>query len=805
MDVIYAEKPDMGEKIASALGGTTFKKSEKKQGYYKISFQGQEYAVTWGYGHLCALADASQYNPDYKNWAKMPVPFIPENYRIVLNLKSQMPVKEAYNVVKGLFSQARKIINATDFDREGELIFYYLYSYMGCRKPVMRAKLSSTTKNGILDAFRHLIPSADFAGLLSSAQCRSIADWVVGCNLTAAMTLRCRGNGTIYPVGRVQTPTLAMVVARDEAIRNFHPEDYYTVEGKFVTAHGEKYKGVHKRKKFQKKEEAEAVLEKCKGAKGVIIKTENSQKRKEVPNLYNLDTLQIDANSRFGFSLKKTLDITQKLYEKGFVTYPRTDCQFLPEDMMSHIEQVQQMLRSNGYDSLFNKDADIANMQANKKRFFDDTKLGSHYAIIPTEVMASNLDGQEEKVYGLIADSVIRMLYPPAVIENTRITTDVNGESFLTTGTCVSEQGWMFVHGVMKEEMIPYLVENETVDAQCELLAKKTEPPKHYTDKTLLTAMVSAGKILEDEELKKFMSEKKIEGIGTVATRGAIVEGLINRGFLTRDKKNILATERGTSLIHSIPVEEVKSAVLTAKYEKKLDLIADGKQNPSEFLREIYADVREWCGRISKIPQEAAEKTVQAPNTKLICPVCGSPLHRYSWGYGCTEYKNGCRFSAGAVCGKSLTESQLGALLSKGRLGPISGFKKKNGEKFDAVLVLEEITEGEKVVNYKISFDSPKSKQGEMPDIYARCPNCNGKIVRGKWGWECENKCGISVPYVLCSRAIEPGVAETLLAHKKTDILDGFISKKNRPFSAGLEIVGTEVKLFFPKRESENT
>ena len=250
MVVIYAEKPDMAEKIASSLGGPSFHKQDKKNGYYEISYKGKQYQVTWGYGHLCTLADASEYNPDYKNWRNMPVPFIPDNYKIVLNLRSKNPVKQTYSIVNKLFKEADAIINATDFDREGELIFYYLYSYSKCRKPVMRAKLSSTTKDGITYAFDNLLNNSELAGLVSSARCRSIADWAVGCNLTVAMTLTNAGKNVVS-VGRVQTPTLAMVVKRDLDIKNFKPADYYVVEGTFTTDAGESIKAANSRKKVK--------------------------------------------------------------------------------------------------------------------------------------------------------------------------------------------------------------------------------------------------------------------------------------------------------------------------------------------------------------------------------------------------------------------------------------------------------------------------------------------------------------------------------------------------------------------------
>lgn len=809
MIVIYAEKPDMAEKIAAVLGGNTFKKNERKQGYFNIRFQNREYAVTFGYGHLCGLSDASGYNTAYRNWNKMPIPFIPQSYKIIAKPNTISTVK----LVHTLFSQAEYIINATDFDREGELIFYYLYAYLGCRKPIMRAKLASTTHNGIMEAFTNLLPPQKFAGLLTSARCRSIADWVVGCNLTAAMTLKCGGPGTVYSIGRVQTPTLSMVVARDEAIANFKPEDYFVLNAEFVTQNGEVYKGVHKSKRFHDRAEAETVLGRILqnklpadnlpiGAlKGNVSAVEKKESLKEPPLLYNLDTLQMDASGRYGISIKRTLDIAQRLYEKGLLTYPRTDSQFLPEDMIATVQNIQQMLCNNGWGNFFTREADPSNMLSNKKRYFDDSKIGSHYAIIPTEQPATGLTAEEQKIYNLVADSLVRILYPAAILARTKIETEVNGEFFYTTGTSVVDPGWMLVHGSVKEDLLPSLKEKESVDVtKCGIENKQTQPPKHYTDKTLLTAMVSAGKDLEDEELKKFMAENKIDGIGTVATRASILETLLGRGLVVRDKANILSTQRGRSLIHALPIEVLKSAELTAKYEKRLNLIVDGKDSANTFLSDIYKDVYSWCGQIAAIKQDTARQMSVAPNTNLMCPVCGSSLHRFKWGYGCSEYQNGCKFAVGQIAGKLLTEGQLKTLLCKEELGPLSGFKRKDGSSFSATLILKPVEENGKIVNYNIQFKTPESLQDEVSDLTVKCPHCGGKIIRTKFAWECENKCGISLPYILCGRKMEPELAEALFAMKSTNIIPGFISKKNKPFSAGLIVKGNKVEMFFQDR-----
>lgn len=799
MFVIYCEKPDIGTKIASCLGGASFKKSQKKDGYYEIKIGKEDCCVTWGYGHLCTLSDAAGYNAEYKNWRKIPLPFIPDEYKIVLNTDSKMPVKEACNVVKKLFSKADYIINATDFDREGELIFWYLYSYLRCRKKVMRMKISSTTDSGIREAYENLLDNREVEPIRKSAQCRSIADWVVGCNMTCAMTLKASGRD-VLSVGRVQTPTLALVVDRDRKIESFVPEKYESLEAAFTTKKGETYKGIHKKKRFLDHAEAFSVYRKCAGKNGTVIKKDVTSKTRLVPNLYNLDSLQMEANSRYSFPLKKTLDICQKLYEKGYLTYPRTDSAFLPSDMYEPIRRIQEKLLSGKFRKYKSTEASEENMKANRKRFFDDSKVGSHYAIIPTEQVPETLTADEEKIYSLVACSVIRMLFPNAQVQVTKLVTQVAGEDFLSSGECVVAPGWMKVAYTPKEEILPNVSEQENVDAVCRLVGKETEPPKHYTEKTLLTAMISAGKTIEDEDLREFMAQEHIDGIGTVATRAGIIETLIRRGFLERSNKNLISTQKGRKLIDLIPVDAVKSASLTAAYEKMLNLIVKEEQDPDMFLQDIYRSIKQWCRQIKEMDE--IKNMSQMGSTDMKCPVCGRPMNEFDWGYSCSGYKDGCRFSVGTICDKKLSKNQVKTLLEKGKTGLITGFvSKKSGKKFDAFLKLEpETDENGEIISCKIAFEFPQheSPGDSMPDLYAQCPKCKGRIVKGRWGWGCEEGCGFSVPYELCGRKFSKSEAQALISQGVLGVMDGFVSKKGKPFSAGLRLENDKIAFYFP-------
>lgn len=803
--VIYAEKPDMARKIASALGHGSYSPAQKSQGYYVINYCGNVYHVTWGYGHLCRLADAPEYDPTYKTWENRPMPFFPTKYKIVLNEYGKAPVRQQYNVVSKLFKTADLIINATDYDREGELIFYYVYAYSNCTSPVKRMKLASTTDEGIEDALENLLPPEQFAGLLKSARCRGIADWVIGTNLTVAVTLQA-GGGTLYSIGRVQTPTLKMIVDRDQEIRNFKPEDYWTVDAVFTTQGDEKYKGQHKTKRFDKRTDAQAVLSKCQGHDGIITDITRTQKKKGLPYLYNLSALQIEANRLYKLGAQKTLNIVQKLYEAGYVTYPRTDSRFLPEDMVQDILKIQELLKNNGYGQLF-KGADPANMTYRQKHYFDNGKIGSHYAIIPTTRLPSGLQPDEQKIYDMIAHSVIRMQHKDAVLESVKVITSVNGEPFVSSGTTIIDPGWMIAGGSQSETFLPPLKKGDCVSAACDITARKTEPPKHYTDATLLAAMVNAGREVEDDDLRTFMLDRENSGIGTEATRAGIIEILAKRGYTTKDKNAIKATPLGISLIDAIPVEDIKSVELTAKYERVLYDIAESDGNgpqASEFLRSIYKNVTVWCQTIQSIPKERIIHMGEKKDSSgLICPQCGKEIRKMDWGYGCSGYRDGCSFAVGKICGKKLTENQVKILISKGKVGPLSGFKRKDGSSFNATLELYRDKDEEGKERCRVRFEERKSDADNHKDLNGFCPCCHAKMVRGFSGWECANKCGFRIPYMLCSREISKDEADTLLYHDQTSLLNGFVSKKGNPFSASLMLDKDRksIRFVFPNRD----
>lgn len=706
MIVIVAEKPDVGSKIAAALDKITLdsgkmitfeglesnekiiKAQQNKDGYLKIKYMGQECYVTWGRGHLCELKGVRDYEPTYVSWGKIPLPYIPAEYEIQLRTVGDETldrlVKKQFAVVSKLINKATLVVNATDFDREGEVIFSYIYELAKCKKPVKRACFSSQTKEGIRNAFDDLRPGADFAKIDAAGRMRGIADWLVGINLTIAMSLKNPGQG-VTSIGRVQTPTLAIVVKRELEIQKFKPEPYWSIGAVFQVG-AEQYKAKHRTEKIADSKEAAAIMAKIDGKHGVVSDVTKKSVTKEPPHLYSLSALQMEANSKLGLTLKQTLEIVQKLYDKGYVTYPRTNSQYLTEDMEPTINKVLDKLSGlSEYAPL------IAGRlrKYDRRHYFDDSKVESHFAIIPTDNIPKGLTGKDAKVYDMICRSVIRMLYGSAKLEQTKILTVVAGEEFVSSGNVIVEPGWMAVGDSAKEDILPAVKVGDELPGTYTLSEKKTKPPTRYNDKDLLAAMLSAGKTIDDADLRKILSDPKTGGIGTEATRAAIVETLVKREYIKREAKAIAATEKGIRLIENLPLEAVKSAEMTARWEKRLNDIARGIEDPDHFRKDIEGALPAW---IAEVNSKVATMAMAGKGTNTLgidCPVCGKPMTINKWGYGCSGWRDGCKFGIGVICGKKLTENQARILVTKKKTPLIKGFTSKAGKSFDAYLVLD--------------------------------------------------------------------------------------------------------------------
>lgn len=697
MIVIYAEKPDVARKIAAAIGPIVFPDGSKctydklatyekkikavymKQGYIPIKWKGEDACVTWGYGHLCGLFELTDYNEELKNWRNITLPYIPTHYK----LKYKKDTYSQFKVVKDLFNKADYIVNATDWDREGEVIFAYVYEVAKCKKPFKRAYYVSQNEQAFNEAFDKLVDSKDVYDLEQAGRCRGIADWLVGMNLTVAATLR--GGSTVMSIGRVQTPTLAMVVDREKKIRDFKPTKYYVPQAVFTTGTNETYKGDYAGKeKITDKSEAETLFKKLTG-KAVVTSVEKKNKKVGTPSLYSLGLIQMEANSKFGFTANETLEIVQSLYEAGVVTYPRTNSAYLPEDYRPNATKALNALANSAE---YGKYLKGKKYNFNKK-YFDDSKVESHFAIVPTHVLPNVLNDRQKKIYDLIAKSLIITIYPDAILEETKLVTEDNGIKFNTKGSVIKEAGWMEVIPGSKDSILPAVQEKDDVSAKYELAEKETQPPARYTDKTLIAAMISADKDADEKDIMS-LAELNIAGIGTEATRANIIETLVKRGYIERNKKSFAATETGIALIDNFPVDEVKSAYLTAQWETRLHDISLGKEKPDVFIKDVEDTVGKWCRETEKKMASVAA-TVRNNDTGLTCPICGEKIIKQKWGYGCAGYKNGCKFSvSNTIASKKLTDKQIETLIKKGETPVIKGFKSKAGKTFNARLVLED-------------------------------------------------------------------------------------------------------------------
>lgn len=806
MIVIYAEKQSLAAQIAVALDKITLESGkevtyatlsanskavedlQKKNLVLPITYMGKEYSIIWGSGHLCALKREKDYNPDYQKWENLPIPFFPDMSLKVNDSGNEYAVKKAKALVKNarhFFSKAEYIINAADDDREGELLFTYLYEYLNCRKPVKRVLLSSYTKGGFRKSFDDLIDGADREPVIAAGKARSHSDFIIGTNITTLLTLHNPGCG-IISAGRVQTTVLNMIVERELAIKGFSSQKYYTVEGEFKTSTGETYVGTHEQQKFTEKEKADEAVKAC-GKEGSVIEITTEVKKKDAPQLYNLAALQVDANVLYGFTIEKTLNIAQKLYEDAFTTYARTKSRYLNEDKQEEIKKLLDILET--FSPEYEKALKGRPRVFNVKKYFDDSKVSSHFAIIPTGKKPVGLSPDEQKIYTLIANSIVNMLSEDAEILHTKIVTVTNGERFVSSGSTVIKEGWMEISGKPREKELPKLVKGEQVSVlNVQAVERDTKPPKRFTDASLVQAMIHAGRNLDDKELRELMSDPNTGGIGTDATRSAIVNTLLERGYIERNKNKFAATPKGIELIRLIPIDELKSVETTARWDKRLNEIEAGKDTYEDFIRDVKQDVIKWCDAIRKSDSMSHDETMEKVGN---CPVCGKSVVKQKWGYGCTGYKDGCKFSVGTICGKKISDAQVKMLLEKGKTGIIKGFVgKTSGKTFDAALKVEE---------GKVCFEFAKSDSESDQEVIGVCPFCGKNIVTKSWGYSCtgyKDGCQFSVG-TICGKTISKTHIKALITNGKTPVISGFKGKSGKKFNAALKLEDGSVKFDF--------
>ena len=582
MKVCVTEKPSVARDIAAILGANV-----RRDGY----FEGNGYQVTWTFGHLCTLKEPDEYTPLWKRWYMAQLPMIPPRFGI--KLIEDDGIKRQFHVIETLIAGADEVINCGDAGQEGELIQRFVYQKAGCQKPVKRLWISSLTDESIREGFSNLLPAGQFDNLYYAGLSRAIGDWLLGMNATRAYSIKYSRPGAVLSIGRVQTPTLALIVARDREIAHFVPEDYWEISTRYrdTTFHST-------RGKFKTQGEASTLVEQIKSLPLVIGDIVKKKGREAPPRLFDLTSLQVECNKKFSFSADLTLRLIQSLYEKKVTTYPRVDTTYLSDDIYPKIGDIMRAMEP--YATL--TAPVLAAKIPKSKKVFDNSKVTDHHAIIPTNVdpRRAGLTLEEKRVYDLVARRFIAAFYPDCEFATTTVTATAGDHPFKATGKVILKEGWRVVLARDKgtdekrdseeNDVMPDFTAGESGPHEPKLIKKTTQPPKRYTEGTLLRAMETAGRTVDDDELRDAMKEN---GIGRPSTRAAIIETLFKRHYIRKERKSIVATETGCQLIDTIKDDLVKSAKLTGLWEKKLRMIERGEYTAGQFLEELKAMVKE--------------------------------------------------------------------------------------------------------------------------------------------------------------------------------------------------------------------
>jgi DNA topoisomerase III len=716
--LVIAEKPSVGRDLARVLPGP-FQRGEGV-------LEGPEHVITWAVGHLVQLAEPDEYDDKFKRWRMADLPIVPEKFKLVVRDERS---RRQMNVVKRALGRddVELVVNACDAGREGELIFAYLYEKAGSRLPVQRLWLSSMTKAAIEDAFGRLRPGEELRSLEDAARSRSEADWIVGMNATRAATIRLRSSfdGAVS-LGRVQTPTLAILARREEEIRAFRPEPYWIVDASFAASGERLYEGRYHggaQPRIASAEEAAAVVAACQGIEGTISKLEKSRRRERAPLLYDLTSLQRDANSRFGFSARRTLAAAQRLYEEHkALTYPRTSSRYLPSDMIPEIKPIASIVggrREYAAGAAFVTGLDTLPLG----RVVNNEKVTDHHAIIPTNAPhpVDKMSDDDRRIYDLVARRFLAVFHPEAVFENTKVETEVAGHVFRTRGKVMLVPGWRGVYGEEadaepregeedegREQRLPRLEQGEAVETRnVRSEEKETRPPRRYSEGSLLAAMETAGKLVEEEELREAMKDS---GIGTPATRAAIIERLLAVGYIERDARALVVTEKGLNVVRLLDNHPLTSPSLTGDWEHRLARIETGEDSRKAFMGDIVKFAESTIAEL-----DAKLRDVRIPRANLgACPVCGHDIVENRKGYSCWSREDpGCGFVIWkAKAGKTLTAAVVRELIRTGRTErAVTGFRGRSGRSFRARLALEQTDEG----RWRVEFDEPWAREGAKP------------------------------------------------------------------------------------------
>ena len=757
MKVCIAEKPSVAKEIAYVIGAKT-----RKDGYY----EGNGYQVTWTFGHFCTLLPPQDYQPQWKRWDLDALPMLPERFET--KIMSNDGVKKQFKIIKGLFKKAALVINCGDAGTEGELIQRWVIKEARYKGPQQRLWISSLTSDAIRKGFQELKPASDFDNLYYAASSRAIGDWLLGMNATRLYTLKYGGYKQVLSIGRVQTPTLDMLVKRHYEIENFVPQAYWELHTLYRKVTFKNTTG-----RFENPEQGQELLDQITGKDLVITKVEKKDGKEYAPKLYDLTSIQVHCNNKYGFSAEKTLKVVQKLYEMKVVSYPRVDTTYLPEDVYPKVPNILKGLK----DYIQYTDPILKTKIRKSKKVFDDNKVTDHHAIIPTGEQ-QHLSGEQQQVYDMIVRRFLAVFLPDCKVAKTTVKAKVETVNFIAKGKEIIDAGWRVLFpkkdkssdeasdGKEKDDdkVLPSFKEGEKGPHKPSLLEKMTKAPSYYTEASLLRAMETAGKQVDDDELRELM---KANGIGRPSTRANIIETLFRRKYTYRRKKQVLPTEMGIQLIDTIKNKLLISAELTGQWEKRLKQIEHGSYSPKPFIQDMKKMVEDLVHEVrlennvkrfvsptnntntkwKKKGQSKAKKKSSIRNNKtqkgsttkakMQCPKCSKgTIIKGHTRYGCTQYKSGCDFGVPFVfMGKKISDNQIKRLVEKGSTVKLKGFVSENG-KVDGTISID--NNNQLIFNPSTKTDTKakttKSKSTEMPP----CPKCKkGQLIKGKSAYGC--------------------------------------------------------------------
>lgn len=797
MKLCIAEKPSVAGEIAKVIGA-----SARHDGYY----EGNGFYVTWTFGHLCELKEPHDYYAPWKSWSLYDLPLIPQRYGI--KLKNDRGIAKQFRTIANLLRSVDEVINCGDAGQEGELIQRWVLQKAGMACPMKRLWISSLTEDAIRDGFSHLRPGSDFDNLYAAGSSRAIGDWLLGINATRAYTLKYAASRQVLSIGRVQTPTLSLIVQRHHEIVNFRPETYWELKTVYRAVTFAATKG-----RYNDVAEANAALERIKGTDFEITDIQRKDGQEFPPRLFDLTALQVECNRKYAFSADHTLSLIQQLYEKKLTTYPRVDTTYLSDDIYPKVPTILSGLRP--YAQLVEP---LLQQKIRKsKKVFDNSKVTDHHAIIPTGVDVTRvpLARDEKLVYDLVAKRFIANFYPESKISTTTVLGRAADVDFKATGKQILEPGWRIVYGTdrsreqkdgdeqesaeTEQAVMPAFVKGERGEHKPALQEKQTQPPKPYTEATLLRAMETAGKQVDDEEMRDLMKEN---GIGRPSTRAAIIETLFKRKYIVKERKNLVPTVTGIQLIGIIDNPLLKSVELTGLWEKKLRQIEGGQYRTADFMTELKTMVADVVACVRndgsgarvesvavpthsrpKAKVAAAPETKPAAPPKLVCPRCGRELVAGKSAWGCLGFREGCNFRIPfEFMGKKLTAGQVKQLLAKGETSVIKGFATADG-KVDGTIALSE--SGELILH------QAKAEKNV-------CPLCGGEIIKGKSAWGCANYksgCPLRIPFETMGKRLTQSHLSDLLRKGETAVIRSLQADDGSKFNARLVLVDGLVKV----------